>query len=142
MWVDRCTHKGWEFNDDLKPYTWYVNLVSRQGYSQRMRGQWRPKTLYLIYEACENESDLHEHEVRGRVEVGEGVERKVVVDTVERGWNKIKEEDVKVLRYNPNNGVYTVPRNTNLKYMYTRLGTQLLYINQNIPSFFRVNGSV
>ena len=82
-------------------------------------------TLYLIYEACENESDLHEHEVRGRVEVGEGVERKVVVDTVERGWNKIKDEDVKVLRYNPNHGVYTVPRNTNLKYMYTRLGTQL-----------------
>ena len=46
--------------------------------------------LYLIYQSSEKESDLHEHEVGGGVEVREADEGEVVVETVEAGWHQVQ----------------------------------------------------
>jgi len=43
----------------------------------------------LIDETSEEESDLHEHEVRGGIEVGETEEGEIVVETVESGGDQV-----------------------------------------------------
>ena len=45
----------------------------------------------LVHESCEEEPDLHEHEVGGRVEDGEAVEGYVVVHSVEGGGNQVED---------------------------------------------------
>ena len=45
----------------------------------------------LVNKSCEEEPDLHEHEVGGRVEDGEAVEGHVVVHRVEGGGDQVQD---------------------------------------------------
>ena len=49
--------------------------------------------LYLVYDSSEEESDLHEHEVGGGVEVLETDEGEIVVEAVETGRDEIERQD-------------------------------------------------
>ena len=48
---------------------------------------------HLIDYTCKNESDLHEHEVGGGVEVSEAEEGEIVVEAVEGGRHEVEQEN-------------------------------------------------
>ena len=45
---------------------------------------------YLIYNTCEEEPDLHEHEVGGGIEIREADEGEIVVEAVEAGGHQVE----------------------------------------------------
>ena len=57
------------------------------------RCKYNGDDLYLVYDSSEEESDLHEHEVGGGVEVLETDEGEIVVEAVETGRDEIERQD-------------------------------------------------